>query len=187
VQKGLLCNASDYFVKALEGQFEEGLEQTLTLPGCDEDTFKLFLYWLCNHNLPEPFACTRTDSEEHKANTQDALVRLWCLSDMVLIPGLQNETIKVLLACLERTRVSLKAVKTTCELTTEGSHLHKAIMDELAFDIVSSALYHDKDLMSSMEAIQGLMGEMLERIIEGGNIGATNKGSDVYMVPEDRG
>ena len=60
-------------------------------------------------------------------------------------------------------------------------------MDELAFDIAGSVLYRDKDLMSSMAAIEGLMGEVLDRMVGGRNEGTSKRGPDVYMVCEDWG
>lgn len=52
VQRALLCCASDYFITALEGRFKEGIENVVRLPGCDTETFKLFLYWIGYHQLP---------------------------------------------------------------------------------------------------------------------------------------
>jgi hypothetical protein len=53
VPGALLCNASPYFVSALEGSFSEATSRTLTLPGCEGGAFKVFLFWLTHQVLPE--------------------------------------------------------------------------------------------------------------------------------------
>ncbi|KAF7188122.1 hypothetical protein HII31_10544 [Pseudocercospora fuligena] len=46
VSETLLCQSSDYFVKAVQGAFKEASTATLTLPGASLDTIQLFIYWL---------------------------------------------------------------------------------------------------------------------------------------------
>jgi len=65
VQKALLCSASDYFVKALDGKFKEAVDNTLHLPGCDEATFQLFLAWLCGREFPTYIELRNTTLKGH--------------------------------------------------------------------------------------------------------------------------
>jgi hypothetical protein len=83
VQKALLTNASDYFVAALDGRFEEADKLILTLPGTDVEAVRLFIYWLTLRKLPD-FATKATSlligSEERRSlegDKQSALINLW--------------------------------------------------------------------------------------------------------------
>ncbi|KAK4621991.1 hypothetical protein CLAFUW4_06799 [Fulvia fulva] len=54
ISKALLCGASDYFVKALNGRFKEAADHILRLPGCDEATLRCFVYYLTHDKeLPD--------------------------------------------------------------------------------------------------------------------------------------
>jgi len=53
VSKALLCNASPYFAGALRSGFSEASSGTLTLPSCDVDSIRLFLYCISTHRVPD--------------------------------------------------------------------------------------------------------------------------------------
>lgn len=98
VSKALLCNASDYFRKALDGGFRESSENLLRLPGCDIDTLRLFIGFLTCNALPSfGDALTREwladDSflqSERVIEYQDQLIRLWAFGDSFLLLQLQD-------------------------------------------------------------------------------------------------
>jgi hypothetical protein len=48
----MLCLASPYFGKALDGPFYEAESRKINLPGCDSDIFQLFLFWLVHDGKP---------------------------------------------------------------------------------------------------------------------------------------
>lgn len=130
VQRALLCSLSDYFTTALGGSFKEGRDNTLRLPGCDTETFKMFLYWACNRSLPEA-------PEPGKGTTpanqtfQFIMVKVWCFADAILLPQLQNDAMKALLDGLRYARVPVEAIRFTFENSANDSVLRKAILEEV--------------------------------------------------------
>lgn len=52
VQRTLLTSASPWFVKGLDGQFQEARNLRLRFADTTQDTLELFLCWLFTRNLP---------------------------------------------------------------------------------------------------------------------------------------
>ena len=190
VRKALLCNASKYFVKALDGPFTERLDRTLKLPGCDHDTFKLFLYWLCNRELP-PVANAPDDDLSvetiYASFTQrtKVLIRLWCLADACLMPKLQNTSMSALMKLQEGVRVDMEVVEHTIEIAPPDSPLRKVVMDEVAYDY-NDGNYTDEE-ESQLALMPGVLQDLLKRFRQGLNRDAPSVGREKrssYMVAE---
>ena len=174
VQKALLCNASRYFTTALSGAFKESDAQTLKLPGCDEHTFRLFLYWLCNHKFPDPYkdAVTLTHgSEEKKAyitTQQLLLVKLWVFGDAYLLPRLQNDTMRRLLQLLQDTYIRAEAVQLAFTAAPFASKIREVAIAELVHSYGKHDQYgglrYDDDDISLLAATPGLMQSMLQTL-----------------------
>lgn len=91
VPKAILCDASPYFVSALEGRYQEASTQTLPIPGTDHDTLMLFLYWACGKKIPQELTQEPSDPElrlreggdliRYGSANQQRMIRLWCFSD----------------------------------------------------------------------------------------------------------
>lgn len=81
--KKMVCDISDYFSKALEGDFKEAGERTLKLPDCSAETFDVLLYFHMYDRLPADL-----DSEDE---AQLLLVNLWLFGDTHLIPRLKTK------------------------------------------------------------------------------------------------
>jgi hypothetical protein len=91
VRKVTLCASSPYFEIALNGAFSESFTKSLRLPGCDNDTFTHFLYWLFHRHLSHALECEMDNRfpfplrGDHGAGdstwNQCRLVRLWCFGD----------------------------------------------------------------------------------------------------------
>lgn len=193
VQKALLCSASSYFATALSGSFKEAAENQLRLPGCDQETLEFFLYWLCHQRLPAQLVsitdADKSDYASKRAKAQAPLVRLWCFADMILMPALQDDAMLRLIDCFHESRVHAHAVAASVELATSDSLIHKAIMDELARDMVadneSDEQIFTEENKNEMGAIPGVMSGLLDRLIARSDIihlGTTERNRSKYMV-----
>ena len=93
VYKELLCHDSPFFKAALEGSFEEGEEQALSLPDDDVEAFKTYQMWLnttqfrYNFDHVEWWLC---------------FAKLWILGDKIRSIGLMNTTVDAICATIER-------------------------------------------------------------------------------------
>lgn len=100
LSKAMLCTTSKYFAKALDGDFAESEKRELTLPGADIESVRLFIFWLCKHDLPDTAKEMDTHALGSKiwtdfvAQEQESLIRLWCFADQFILPKLQNVTMK---------------------------------------------------------------------------------------------
>lgn len=200
LQKHLLYNSSDYLARKIDDQANEG---SITLPECDEDTFELFLFWLCNRRIPgalEELDC-KADPDLYATAATEAqitLVKLWRFAELVSMPHLQDDAMRGLLACLKRSRVKAKALKVTLELTAPQSAVQRAMMDELIADIGHMFTDHPfpsesnsftEDEMDTMGAITGLFGRLLSQILLGLYLtfkAATEREPEAYMVSAEQ-
>lgn len=131
VQSALLCSASDYFVKALEGPFKEANERTLSLPGCDAKIFSIFLYWMCNRELPNLNGPSEKDDRffDSMFRWQKLLIRLWVFGDAYLIPALCQDSIDYILRILHQDAgTTFDLVQFAYETTPEGSMIRKVFL-----------------------------------------------------------
>lgn len=190
VQKALLCSVSDYFVKALDGPFQESSQSTLRLPGCDADTFRLFLYWLCHRRFPE-YRALEERSDAYILQVQELLVRLWCFAEALLLPNLQNETMRYLLKVLDSSRVRVQAIRLMTELAAEDSVLHSTVMREVACDYKQDTYTIEE--ANELGALPGVMYELTTRLLkrdeyknEPLSYRAADDDQGRYMVPEKK-
>ena len=194
IQKALLCSASQYFVKALQGSFKESDEHALRLPGCDADTFRLFLYWLCHGRLPEDMKDKGPPGDHEERDMfcrrrQELFIRLWCFADAYLLPKIQNEAMRAFLDHLRSSRVRIESVRLAFELASEHSPLHSAVMNELIYDC--GRLAYNVEDMDYLGTIAGLMYKVVAKLrasldgTEESEWKGTSK-NDIgeYMVPE---
>jgi hypothetical protein len=136
VQRNTLCRASDYFRKALTGNFLETESKVLRLPGCSIDTFELILYWLCYSSLPnfaEDIITTHQQSTHFELcklafPLQTRLAKLWIQCDMLLMPALQNEATRRLEPLLLEYLVSHDAAYLACHATESSSPLRRLLV-----------------------------------------------------------
>lgn len=96
VSETLRESASECFRKALSNGFMETFKRTLPVPGCDEETVRLALYYMATKTLlsfVDDFIADRKkprmmyESRNTVAvRSQLALVRTWCFGDVSLMP-----------------------------------------------------------------------------------------------------
>ncbi|KAK5164538.1 uncharacterized protein LTR77_009744 [Saxophila tyrrhenica] len=169
VQKAVLCRVSEWFVKALTGNFAEGHTKTLHLLDCDKDTFALFLYWVCHKGLPldmdvedEHYTVeTLPDGQERQwteSASQRRLINLWCFGDKYLIPHLQNQAMESLIMTFQYRAAAVDAVQLAWENTTETSKLREVIVDSMvgSYQEVNDNEYKQHEI-DYLEQIPGVM------------------------------
>jgi hypothetical protein len=163
---------------------------TLKLPGCDTDTFELFLYWLHNKGLPSEFdkvppGLRSTELLERRK----LMVQLWGFGNAYLMPKIQNVAMNTYLNLLSEHRVSLEEVSLVAELAPQGSPLWVVTMDELAHDH-DSLLDDGEEIVDHFANNPGAMVELIKRLR--GHNGHTSKlpyslfsNHESFMVPEN--
>ncbi|KAI7180121.1 hypothetical protein KC343_g12843 [Hortaea werneckii] len=83
LSKKIVCSISDYFAKALDGDFREAHERTLKLPDCSEETFDAVLWFHLNSSLPWDI--------ESGIYAQLLLMNLWLFADIYLVTHMKGE------------------------------------------------------------------------------------------------
>ncbi|KAI7238890.1 hypothetical protein KC330_g2337 [Hortaea werneckii] len=83
--KQMVCAISQYFARALEGDFKEADERTFKLPDCRAETFDVVLYFHIYQRLP------RDIKSEPRA--QRLLVNLWLFGETYLLPRLKAKAL----------------------------------------------------------------------------------------------
>ncbi|KAK4501713.1 hypothetical protein PRZ48_007522 [Zasmidium cellare] len=172
VSRALLLSASEYFRKALSNGFAETSEQTLRLPGCDEETFRFFLYYMTTNTLPDfgaefqAFYKSEHTVEETAAmrvQFQVALVRIWCFGDIYLMPKLQNAAVDRLLDLLKQVCIAPDAVRLAFSINVDGP-LCKLFAQEAAFDYNGTTGFK-KASMDRLGAIPGFICQFTDAIL----------------------
>lgn len=164
VQKALLCSVSPYFTSALQGSFREAGDRTLRLPGCEEETFQLVLYWISHRRFPNfvlPVARLGRTSETDDTfvrNLQVLCVKTWLFGDAYLMPKLQNEAMRGLTQIFTRHYyVQIEAIRLAFEGTASGTVLRAAILRNLNSDC--KKISENKEVLGG---IPGLFADFIE-------------------------
>ena len=175
VQKALLCNASAYFTKPLNCGFKETSSRILRPPDCHLNTLHLFLYWLCNHELPgvrkltEALPAGTEEKRSYATNQQLRLIRLWTFANRFLIRKLQNASMKVLLDWFANEAfVRAEAVALAGNLTSADSLLTNAVLGSFLLNYGTQSThgqpkYNDDD-MSLIGSTPGAMAKCFGRV-----------------------
>ena len=195
VQKALLSTASDCFIKALQLSFREGQEGVLHLPGCKQDTFELFLYWICHHKLPDLVAARGAISEGRESRKlnykqQERMVLLWVFGDACIIPRLQNAAMQSLLKLLHGAAVSVQAVCLAWEFAPADSILKEVMTKDISVDIFYNRRTEEE--MISLGSLPGFLQRLTDDYVmlaiddEDQPIKTSGNQEDYseYMVPE---
>lgn len=92
MHKPFACHYSPILEAAFNGPFLEGQTQTYCLAEDTEDTIALFVQWIYSQQLE-----TQIDGDDDILIAfAQSLVRLWVLAVKLLVPGLQDASIKLL-------------------------------------------------------------------------------------------
>lgn len=158
----MLCHASPYFVKALNGSFKEGKERKLRLPGCDPDTFERFIGYLANGQLPDYKAIylamksEQDDSQrlEIHEGFQNQLISLWSFADAHLMPELQNEAMRHFLQLSGFLTMLSETASLAYEKTADGSAMRRAVVSENVYDYMTFDYHFDERWFADMGSVE---------------------------------
>lgn len=185
VSKALLCNSSDYFKKALDGNFKEAKTRTLRLPGCQRQTFEFFLFYLANKTLP--------DSLNLLGGTDEiciSLGKLWNFGDFLIIPAFQNLAMRRILETLKQSS-AVRFVRFAYENTADVSPLRRVAIDEMVADFAFRNMDDDEEVFEEMDrlgAIPRLFRDYAIRSADARNFGfgppSESEDPSEFMVPE---
>lgn len=182
VQEAFLNSSSDYFRKALTGEFEESHTKTLHLPECGTETFKHLLFWMVNRDIEVP----KWD-ENDSSQAQIQLAHLWAAGQMYLMPNLQNRVMECLWTVFEDSNTSVDAVCAAFDVTSEGSKLRKLFIMELVRDRIYDHEQSDEEL-DRLGALPGFFKahtEMFAKRIELESRGPCSWEIDEFLVAEE--
>jgi hypothetical protein len=174
VQKAVLCNASEYFDKALNGPFREALEGVLKLPDCYGYIFENFIYWLfqkdLSHLLLSDFPHIR-------------LVTLWCFGETYLLPKFQNCVMRTLITSFKDCYVDPEAVELAMSASQVNSPLWRAMVKRAASDYSDPGMPTDQKL--KLESNTELLVAVARQLASEHSIGGVDDSeADNYLVPE---
>ncbi|KAK0515174.1 hypothetical protein JMJ35_002553 [Cladonia borealis] len=119
----LLKSKSEFFTKALEGGFTEGISKIITLPEENPDIFKYFVEWLY------------IGDDQLVVPDSDTFVCLWTLGDRLVCPLLQDGMMCDLIACHSDYYMGEGTLKQIYDGSTRGSKLRQFAVDQCLFDV----------------------------------------------------
>lgn len=137
----MLCDSSDYFTKALDGTFSESSTRELRLPGCDKETFQLFLFYLSQKSLPNISPNTDNDDD---FDAGVVYARVWVFADYLVIPKLQDAALCQVMRILQKEN-SISLTEYAYDNSVEGSPLRRVVVAEAVNDLVDEFKYRGSD------------------------------------------
>lgn len=120
IHKDIICYYSPFFDGAFNREFEEGVSQEVHLRDVQPACFSIFVDWLYSQTV------TMIDLDTESLNEFECLVRLWVLADRLLLPRLQNATLRALAqTSLKLNRAPHTAYKYVYSNTADASPLRR--------------------------------------------------------------
>ncbi|SMR59576.1 unnamed protein product [Zymoseptoria tritici ST99CH_3D1] len=161
VQRATLCQSSEYFRKALRGDFQEASNNKLKIPGCTSESFRLILYWICNSNLPDwTTALKQNKMDAH--SRQLCLAKLWLTSDMLLMVRLQNETMRKLRSITNIYTISHEAMSCAFDSAPHDSPILQVLLQDASRDFFSATGTYTSEEMDAFGSIPGFLQAFIE-------------------------
>lgn len=163
VSKVLPCQTSNYFVKALDGEFKEAGEQTLRFPGWTSDVIGLFIYWSYKWTLPE-FKEEIQKSDSKRATSgrvMMSLVKLWQFGEAHLIPRMQNCAMRVLLDLTQYVHTEAEVLKVAYEGAPTDSALFRFAIREARFEYLDHGEGLSEEGFESLAQVQGFLSDIM--------------------------
>ncbi|SMQ55184.1 unnamed protein product [Zymoseptoria tritici ST99CH_3D7] len=153
VAQQTLENLSPYFKTALRiNTFIEGANGTISLPEDEYDVWKVLLYWIFNHDLPDWMYARNLFNAQHKLGGQDPLyahelhlaVRCWIAGDKYEISRFQDAVMLCVLRYLDKLQWRKWRLETDVLLLVLENSVHGSLLQELFLDWVAVRMYHDE-------------------------------------------
>ena len=139
IPKALLSHHSEFFRKACNGSFKEGVKNKLSLPEYDPKHFQIFLQWMYFDNLPKLPAGSF-------AGGYIVRFQLWSLGDMLMATSFKNCVMKRIYEAFIYSYPSVGFVKSAMPTpeeveycwtrTTANSTLRKFLIDILIYNSI---------------------------------------------------
>lgn len=161
------------------------------MPGCDEKTFQLFLFYLVEKSLPE----FKTADEVREYFNDERLVeavafaRLWVFADFQLFPKLQDVAMGYILVMLTE-HVSVSMVKYAYGNSIEGSLLRKVVVAEVAHEFIGGywSPDHEQEDFEGLALVPGYLLDFANCLRDGLKSGCSapceGRNDSEYMVGE---
>lgn len=157
MSRALLCHTSEYFKKALRGDWLEAKASQVAVNDCDPEVLELFLYFLAEKALPDQRSPWY---RAHGLYYQFALCDLWIFADIRVAPTLQNritrDLLSVLGSCIGPHIVQLLEV---AYHHNPNSLLSKVLRDQLLTFIVEYDYLKGDSLHQGLMAIESIEGK----------------------------
>lgn len=201
VSKAILCDTSEFFVKALNGDFKEAHKSTLRFPGFGVETVEWFLFWAHKRHLPDfetqILGSDKGDENSARDAAQTTLISIWVFADAHLVPKLQNEAMSQLVYLTADWHTPALVVRHGYNIAPKGSALSEFVMDEaryMYFSTPASFGFGDHDL-ENLALLPGFMidflGPVRSHLMDAGKVHSESYqcaheiGSENYMVEEN--
>ncbi|KAI7201293.1 hypothetical protein KC316_g2669 [Hortaea werneckii] len=155
--KRMACDISDYFEKALEGDFKEANERTLELPDCTAETFDVLLYFHMYKRLPG-----NLDSDDQ---AQLLLLNLWLFGDTYLLPRLKTKAFAAAWEILDHQRPCPGVLAKTL-LAGPGDSPLRALFIEKATSYIFQGAYTEEE-RAELAEIEGFFKIMADGLAAG--------------------
>jgi hypothetical protein len=130
VHKTLICSRSSYFKAAFTSGFKDGKEGVIEFKDLQVPAFELFILWLYHQDTWHG-----ESGDDHPAALD--LIQLYIFADMIQIPALKNDTIKLLEKQVMRTGqgVPLQHLNYLWANTPDESPLRRFLADMCAHNL----------------------------------------------------
>ncbi|KAI6799186.1 hypothetical protein KC360_g3177 [Hortaea werneckii] len=155
--KQMVCTISDYFSKALEGDFKEAHERELKLSECGAETFDVVLYFHVFKYLPNGI-----HSEDQ---TQLLLVNLWLFGDIYLLPRLKDLAFKAVSGRLNRQLPQLDVLAKVLAFSPDDSTLRALFVEKATSGIFQGA--YTEEVRAGLAEIEGFFKIMADALAVG--------------------
>lgn len=142
IQQSILCNASDYFTKAIKNEhLGSGESGVLRFPTDDRETWKIFLYWFLQGSLPDELEAVADDEAVSK------LIKCWIFGDKYFTVHFQDEVMLEMLRAGDiRPWRNLELVIEAFRGTLLDSHLFWMASEQLVSGIYARGRFEDSQL-----------------------------------------
>jgi hypothetical protein len=155
IHKNLLCRASVYFDKALNGPFKEGSEGKLELPNDFPKAFELFYHWLYSG----AFAKTRFYNQESDDMSNELFwYEVYKFAECRLLLDIQKAAFNVLLESFDNRKFQMPCidfVECLFDPQSEGILLQKYIAAHMAYWIRKKSFEGDWERFEKLFNVSG--------------------------------
>lgn len=142
ISKAALLSTSDYFRKALNGNFAEASTGQIRLRGTDPDAVKLLAFWVYRQTIPnfaaEHSRLAPSPIPEHKSENFTKycmpLIGIRVLADMLVLPKLQNIAMSQIVSTVYASHLSPKVLYEGYSRSPRNSKLSQLLIKQARYE-----------------------------------------------------